>query len=154
MKPFKDRESTEWKVDINIDTIKSVRDLLKVDLLLIGEDPALHNQLSTNPVFLVDLLYVVCKEQAEEREVDDRAFGRRMKGDAIEDAADALISELVDFFPKGKRTALQKAIEKATAVQTLAMERAVREIDAMDPAAMLDNAIRGSSSTSSPASSA
>jgi hypothetical protein len=154
MKTFKDCESTEWAVAINVDAVKRVRDTLGTDLLTIGDDPTLHHRLANDPVFLVDLLYVVCKPQADERTVSDEQFGRRMAGDALDGAAEALLTELVNFFPKARRTPLQKAIEKATAVQTLAMERAVREIDAMDVEALLADAMRGNSSTSSPASSA
>lgn len=154
MKTFKDAEGTEWSVDVNTDTIQTVRDLLDIDLLQIGEDAALHNRLCMDPVFLVNLLYVVCKQQADERKMEDRAFGRRMKGDAIDSAVEALIEELVNYFPKSKRTVLQKAVDKAKAVQALAMERAVREIDGLDVEKLLVDAIRGSSSTNSPASSA
>lgn len=153
MKPFKDTEGTEWLVKIDVATIKRVRDTADVDLLSIGENPTLHAQLQNDPIFLVDLLYVVCRPQADERGITDVQFGERMAGDAIDAAVEAFLVELVNFFPKVKRAPLEKAVEKAAAAQRIAMARATTEIDSLDVQKLLDEALtRGSSSTSAPAS--
>lgn len=150
MKTFKDSESTEWSISVNVATVKRVRDKLEVDLLTIGENPALHARLRTDPIFLVDLIYVLCQPEADARSISDEDFGRRMAGDALDGAVEAFLTELVNFFPKATRAPLAKAVEKAAAAQALAMTRATTAIDQLDVQKLLDDASTAGSSSTKP----
>ena len=68
----------------------------------------LLEQLSTDPILLCDVVYVLCKPEADQQNVTDEQFGQAMAGDAIEHATTALLEELVDFFPLARRRVLQK----------------------------------------------
>ena len=70
------------------------------------------------------MLYVLCKPEADERNVSDEDFGRAMAGDAIEQATTTLLEELVDFFPKGRRELLAKALGKIRTLETMALKAA------------------------------
>jgi len=111
MKTFTDNAGRTWTVAINVDAIKRVRDLLKVDLLEVL-DGKLIEKLYRDPVLLCDVIYAVCKPEADARNVTDEDFGRAMAGDAIEHATKALLEELVGFSPSPRdRANLQRILE-------------------------------------------
>lgn len=98
MREFKDNEGRRWRVEVNVGTVKRVRQLLGVDLLSIV-DGKLVESLIADPVLLCDVVYVVCKPEADAGKISDDDFGRAMAGDAIEHATKALLDDLVDFSP-------------------------------------------------------
>ncbi|HPD28576.1 MAG TPA: hypothetical protein PLL20_01170 [Phycisphaerae bacterium] len=98
MKTFADNAGRTWTVTINVDAIKRVRGLLNVNLLEIVEG-TLIERLIRDPVLLCDVVYAVCKPEADARNITDEEFGRAMAGDAIEHATTALLEELVAFCP-------------------------------------------------------
>lgn len=102
-------------VVINVAAIKRVRALCNIDLASVvtldgAKKPRfeLLEQLSGDPVLLVDVLYAICKNEADKLGVGDIEFGEAMSGDAISEATEAFLGELIDFFPEAKRKVLQK----------------------------------------------
>ena len=116
MKTFKDNADRTWTVTVNVDSIKRVRSLLNIDLMEAVEGKLIE-RLIGDPVLLCDVIYCVCKEDADAKGITDEEFGRAMAGDAIELATTALLEELVDFFPQGKRQLLRKALAKLETLQ-------------------------------------
>lgn len=126
MKTFNDNAGRTWTIAINVDAIKRVRSLLEVDLLEIV-DGKLIEKLIRDPVLLCDVVYAVCKPEADAKDVTDEEFGRAMAGDAIEHATKALLEELVLFSPSPRdRANLQRILETTWNV----MERARDVIEA------------------------
>ncbi len=116
MKTFKDNADRTWTVTVNVDAIKRVRSLLDIDLMQAVEGKLIE-RLIGDPVLLCDIIYCVCKEDADAKGITDEEFGRAMAGDAIELATTAMLEELVDFFPQGKRQLLTKALAKLETLQ-------------------------------------
>ena len=149
MKVFKDAAGREWTVEINVQAIKRVRGLIDVDLMdAVGGD--LIERLLGDPVLLCDVVYCLCKPEADERGISDEEFGRAMAGDAIESATGALLEELVDFFPPKKRALLRKAMDKLERFQDAAIELAHKKLDDPELEARLETeldrlAVHGSS---------
>ncbi len=116
MKSFTDNTGRTWTLVVNVATIKRVRALCGVDLNSIVEvedgkpSAKLLERLSGDPVLLVDVLYAVCRPECEQKGVSDEDFGAAMAGDAVEQATDALLDEIVDFFPAAKRKAFQRIL--------------------------------------------
>jgi hypothetical protein len=157
MKTFKDREGREWLIDINIASIKRVKDLLAIDLLKL-EGQELVEQLISDPCSLCNIVYVLCMEQADERGVSDEHFGRAMAGDAIDHATTAVLEEFVDFFPSRKRPLMRQALARIQQIETAQLAAADRivnspEIDRLIDEAM-NEAIGGTLFGAAPASSA
>ncbi len=122
MKCFTDNAGRSWTIAINVDAIKRVRGLLDVDLLEIVEGKLIE-KLIRDPVLLCDVVYAVCKPEADAKGVSDEDFGRAMAGDAIEHATKTLLEELVDFSPNPReRAILGKVLEKAQAVMEKARD--------------------------------
>lgn len=121
MKKFIDAQGRYWVVDINVATIKRVKAVAGLNLLEVV-DGELVEQLSSDPILLCDVLYAVCKPQADREEISDEDFGTGLAGDAISEATKALIEALVEFFPEPRRRLLQKAAAKFHQVQTKAFQ--------------------------------
>jgi hypothetical protein len=148
MKIFKDRDGREWTIDVTIDSVKRIKSLIGFDLLDLDEGKSLI-KLVDDPVTLCDVIYCLVKPQADERQISDVRFGQAMAGDAIEAATDALLADLVDFFPGRKRRLLAKTLAKLKELTGQIMDRAELAIDGdqSEPGGM-------SSATASPSSAA
>ena len=142
MKTFKDNAGRTWTITVNVDAIKRVRSLLNVNLMD-AVDGKLLEQLATDPVLLCDVIYCLCKPEADTKNVTDEDFGRSMAGDAIEHATTALLEELVDFFPLGKRRVLQKALGKLKTLEAKALAVAEKRLDSPELEAEMEAALNG-----------
>ena len=128
MKTFKDSTGREWRVEVNVTAVKRVRDLLGVDLLTAG-DGKLFQELARDPVLLTDVVYALCKPQADKANVTDEEYGRGMGGEAIDNAVCALMPELVNFFPNPRRAILQKALDKFHKLEAMTGDAALKALD-------------------------
>ena len=128
MKTFQDNEERTWDPAINVDAVKRVKALLEVDLLDVVEGTLLE-RLVGDPVLLCDVIYALCKPQADADGVSDEDFGRAMAGDVIDDATTAFLENLVDFFPLRRRRLLEKALAKHERLEAMAMKAAQDALD-------------------------
>jgi hypothetical protein len=150
VKPFTDSQGRTWNVTINVSAIKRVRDILGVDLLDVANGDLL-SRLADDPCVLVDVLYVLCKPDADAKGITDEDFGRGMVGGALDEASSALMKELLDFFPSAQRAkALAKMLRKMEEQQAAA----TAAVAALKPLAEAEAAaeIPGDSSGNLPAS--
>ncbi len=141
MKTFKDNAGRSWTITVNVDAIKRVRSLLEVNLMEAVEGKLLE-QLVSDPVLLCDIIYVLCKPEAESQQISDEDFGRSMAGDAVEHATTALLEELVEFFPLPKRRLLTKALEKLKTLEAKALEVAEKRLDSPELEAEMEAALK------------
>ena len=128
MKSFQDNEGRRWDLALSVDAVKRVKALTEIDLLE-AVDGKLLERLAGDPVLLCDVIYAVCKPQADQSNITDEQFGRAMAGDAIDAATTALLEELVGFFPSRRRAVLQKAIEKLHTLEGMCLEAAAKALD-------------------------
>lgn len=102
MRTFKTTDGAEWVIDLNIETARRLRAAMREDENLQNVDFLDYAALLTslNDVFFAaDLVYFVCKDQADERNVTAADFGRLLKGSLLFDAITAFTGEYLDFFP-------------------------------------------------------
>jgi hypothetical protein len=120
MGKFTDNAGRSWEPEVNVVTIGRVRDRLGINLLeLLLPNNTLAERLN-DPCLLVDVLYLLCKDQADAQGVSDTDFGKSQNMDGIEDAWSAVLEGLVLFSPRGLRPAHQKVLEKARKYQAAA----------------------------------
>lgn len=159
MKSFTDSADRDWTIEINVSTIKRVRALLEVDLLdVLGGK--LVERLVGDPILLCDVVYAVCKPQADALGVSDEEFGRAMAGDAIDHATQALLDELVSFSPSPRdRANLGRVLTKTREAMDKARDVVEQRIASGELDRAIDRAIEpilrptpGSSSGDAPAS--
>lgn len=109
MQSFKDTGGRTWTVSVNVDSIRRVRALLTVDLLdVLGGK--LVEKLIGDPILLVDVIYAICKPEADTLGITDEDFGRAMAGDAIDLATKVLLDEIVNFSPSPRDRANLKSV--------------------------------------------
>ena len=155
MKQFTDNAGRIWTIAINVDAIKRVKGLLDVNLLEIVEG-TLIERLIRDPVLLCDVVYVVCKPEADEKNVSDEDFGRAMAGDAIEHATKAVLEELVVFSPSPRdRANLQRVLETTYRVMDKARDMVEAKLTSNELEKSIEQALQSAndSSSSAPASS-
>ena len=126
MQTFEDAKGQKWDLEITVGVIKRVRSALDIDLVEL--DAAVYKRLD-DPVMLVDLLWLICEEQANGRKVSDEDFGRGLAGDPIEHATNALLGAVADFFPGRKRSLMQTMISKTATLQEAATKMAMDKIE-------------------------
>lgn len=157
MKSFKDSNGRAWNIAITTDAIKRVRSLCGLDLLAIVEDGCkVLARLSEDLVTLVDVLYVVCRPEADAAGITDEQFGRALSGDSIQEGFDALTEAIADFFPAPRRTLLKSLIGKVREVGDQLHRAAGEAMEALRPEAIVSELRqkRSDFSGSSPALSA
>jgi hypothetical protein len=135
MHSFVDNSRRTWEIAINVAAVKRIRGLLGIDLYALVDDGFKSlSKLVSDPVTLADVLYCLCKDQAERQSITDEDFGRALAGDVITQAADAFVEELIDFFPDARaRGSLRKAIEAGKAVREKVLNHAEKILDSIDP---------------------
>ena len=96
MHSFVDNSRRTWEVAINVTAVKRIRGLLGIDLYALVDDGFKSlSKLVSDPVTLADVLYCLCKDQADKQSISDEDFGRALSGDVITQAADAFVEELI-----------------------------------------------------------
>lgn len=110
MRTFKDNAGRTWSLSVDCDCVRRVRTALNFNLVN-ADFKAMLDQLLGDPVFLCDVLYVVCKPEADRQNLSDVDFGRAMYGDCIEQGTMALLEELANFTPSHRdRARIQKLL--------------------------------------------
>ena len=134
MHSFVDNSRRTWEVAINVTAVKRIRGLLGIDLYALVDDGFKSlSKLVADPVSLADVLYCLCKDLADKQSISDEDFGRALAGDAITQAADAFVEELIDFFPDARaRASLRKAIEAGKTVRDKVLSHAEKILDSID----------------------
>ena len=128
MRTFNDNAGRTWTLAVNVDAVRRVRSIVNVDLLEAVEGKLIE-KLVGDPILLCDVIYVICKPEADQRSITDEDFGRSMAGDAIDHATTSLLEELVDFFPKSRRALLTKALGKFRQLETKAIQLVDKQLD-------------------------
>ena len=133
MHSFIDSAGRTWTVRVDVGAVKRVRAALGLDLMQVaekrtadGREPGVLERLASDPVLLVDVIYVLCEEHAKRLGVSDEEFGRAMLGDALDGAVKAMLGAVVDFFPNPRERAALKRV--LTAAETAA-EKARDEVE-------------------------
>ena len=148
MKQFTDNAGRTWTIAINVDAIKRVKGLLDVNLLEIVEG-TLIERLIRDPVLLCDVVYVICKPEADEKNVSDEDFGRAMAGDAIEHATKAVLEELVGFSPSPRdRANLTRVLETTYRVMDKARDMVEAKLNSNELEKSIEQALQNANDSS------
>jgi len=138
MKIFKDANGRDWALDINLDARNQVKERVKIEID--GQEvpfDLLDVKAAQRIAVIGDMqeaatvgqvLWALCREQAEKANIDERSFYKAIKGDVWDAACDALKRELVDFFPKDRRTLLASAMEKAEQIRAMLIEQSTARL--------------------------
>lgn len=105
---FLDAEDNSWALQVHVSNIKRARDTLGYMLTdLVQPDSDLFKEIATkgNPIPLVDILWLLCEEQAKRRDISEDQFAQLLGDGTLERAMPALLEAIVNFSrPSGSKT--------------------------------------------------
>jgi hypothetical protein len=157
---FIDFDDRVWQIEITIPDVARVKKLVDVNLLeLVDVKGELFQRITGDVIFLCDLLYAICKPQADAANITDENFGRGLRGDALEKGLDALFLAVADFFPKERRRLMTSLHQRLNRFGQAAIEMAAEELNRATSDETMRRAIStafglGASASGSPESSA
>lgn len=116
---IRDRHGRTWLVEITVPAIKRVQSQTDFQLLsILDEDGRGVDQLTNDPVFLIEVLYAICEPQILEQGSTPEDFGSAFVGDGLRFAAAAILKALVPFYPNpDQRELLRRMIVILDGVQ-------------------------------------
>ena len=114
-KRFKDTAGRQYKIKVTIPRLRLVRDELDIDL---GRQDTFI-ALSINPIDLVNVLYLLVREQVDEHKLTDVEFGEALDGDTLEAAWAAFSEAYLDFCPSHQAMILRRLMTKAMQAERL-----------------------------------
>lgn len=134
MRSFTDTQGREWNLSITVRTVKDVREATGILITELYDDgSALLAKLSRDVVLLVDILWVVCRKQADAIGITDEEFGESLGGDALGNAAEAFARAMTDFFSSPEqRKALHLMLDKMFETAQKVAQRAETELTKVD----------------------
>jgi hypothetical protein len=174
MKEFRDDQGRPWMVAITVAAAERVRGLVTVDVTEDVEqsDGTVSRQTRKAPLDIIDtssiantlqilrsqygtvgeVLYAICRKQAEEKKISREDFLDGLRGDAIEAGVKAIEEELVDFFPPRLRKMVGLLATKMDEVAAEMLGQAEARMLAATASSLLEQS--GTQSTRPPESSA
>lgn len=118
MTTFNDNKNQKWIVQINIATVKRVRQLIDFDLSkLIGVkngniDCTNLNLLQDDIILCVNLIEAICFDEIKQRKLSSEDFANLLNGDVLDDAVTAIIEEFANFSSATSRMMILKCLKK------------------------------------------
>lgn len=137
MKTFKDIKDDMWTISITVDSVIRIRSELKLDMLDITEG-GLIMALADDQIKFFQMLWILCEEEVEKKNMGEEDFAKRFNGDTIELAMTAFTEALIDFFQPAKRETARKLFAKTDSLVTAAYSRIDSGIEKMNEKKILD----------------
>lgn len=134
MQTFKDAAGRTWAVAINCWTIKQAKAYSGIHVpSLVDEGFAGYRRLLADGAMLADVIYGLCREEADAKRIDEAGFLREMHGDALDAATAAFRAEFVDFFRNpDQRAAVREVMETLDRVMREMVEQGRKELGTID----------------------
>jgi len=147
---FRDANGRQWSLTVTVEDLRAVKDALDIHLTkLVDTDPQMLFELAADPIRCVDVIWVLCRSQAERYGVDERQFGRSLSQESFDLAGKALVRAVFDFFPKGRSEPMLRLLDKTEQAMAMQLQKISSSIEEMSPEAMLTQAIDSTSTVSS-----
>lgn len=119
-------------MEINVAQIKKAKALTGVNVYGLVNDRGAGplQELQQDVIAFVDLLYVLCEDQAKAESVSDEDFGRGLAGDSLAEAGKAFVRELIDFFPQARtRKVLTHLLDRTERFEEANFQKAMRKLE-------------------------
>lgn len=144
VKEIKDGNGRTWQLALTVSAILRVRDLVKVsqvdedgethlvplDLANIQQIDSVLSALRLNYTSLGEVLYAAMMPQVESRKLTREEFLDSLSGDCLDSASDAVIDELICFFPNRHRRVVRMMVDKYDEMTAAAVATAEKQVEA------------------------
>lgn len=132
MHVFKDKNGTEWTIDLTLDKIRRIEaaDFAAAfhsdapqSIQFFPPQDDLFTDIITNPAVAFGMVWLCCQQQAEERNIKtEEEFTNLFNGKSLQESRIAFYEELPDFFPE-MATTLVALVERFTTIQKRADQK-------------------------------
>lgn len=131
MHKFTDAKGREWRLSLTYGAFQQIKEDLGLDFLDVKQGGVAISKLGFDVTQFVNMLFVLCEEQAKEAAIDDAGFGRGLDGESLKGALDAFLAEYLDFFRFSQETQdlLTATLGQATAATKTATKMALEMIN-------------------------
>lgn len=140
MAKFTDRHGREWMVDVTVGTVMRLRQDLDLDIVdLLGGKTTIWDLLA-DPVTLVRIIYVTCRDQLEPAKVSVEEFAGGLAGPSLRAAAEAFKDSYANFIDDPEKAALfRDAMNKAQAAISAVTTKAARKMKEISVEALAES---------------
>lgn len=123
MAVFRDKRGRDWHVDINVSSLRRVRDGgLGIDLLdITDETKRVAERLGDSPELFVGVLYEICRPEIETRGIAAEEFGESIDANALDAAVEALLESLASFIPRHRGRVMAQAAVQVVRLENLGL---------------------------------
>jgi len=143
------RDSVTYEAEVENDDGTKTKQTGPLDLADIGSIDKTLTVLKLQYTKLGEILWAILEPQANEKNISRDSFLDGLRGDALEEAAQAMEAELIDFFPKRHRQMVQLMAEKYDELTVAMVAHAEQQMAAVN----VDGALSGMQSGKQPGSS-
>lgn len=103
MNSFTDCEGRKWNIPrLTVGMVQDIAHATEVNLYKAAEDGGKLIEVLFSPFTLAAVLWLLCCEQAEKAGIDEVKFAYGLSGESLEQAGEALMGAVIDFFPRSK----------------------------------------------------
>jgi len=135
MASFRDRKGGEWHLQLDAPMIDEIRSDHGVSLVNLEGDPL--RLLRNDPMILVTIVSVICRDQIAERKLSPVEFAKLLPSppDAM---LDAVRDAVINFFPSGRASHIREVLAKFDQMAEKTDELATRKMQQVmdDPKVM------------------
>jgi hypothetical protein len=110
MPVFSDATKHEWRIELDGFNLGDVRDETGVDLADLSASG--YDTIARDAIALVKVLSVLCADEIKQNELTARQFAKRLTGDAMTAAREAIAAAAERFFPQSEWSAIQSALQQ------------------------------------------
>jgi hypothetical protein len=136
VRKFCTTDGVEWEIRVNVLAIKRVEEATSLRLTAIVDDEATRQAVLGDDLRFVDVLIALIRPQMEARQRSVESVLEAMDAATLEQAVQAIMEGVFDFFPEPRKGLLVKAWEKTRAAMeklgAAQMAVANQRIDAID----------------------
>lgn len=120
---FLDNKHESWSLAATIPLLKRIREQTdgKVDFL--QNFGLAVDAISGNVELLVQVLYLFCEAEIAKRRLTEEDFAERLTGDVFEQASNAAVRAVIDFFHPSKRALMETLLDLSITGRTRLLNR-------------------------------
>lgn len=118
MKTFKDASGDEWMIKLDVGVCEVVNELADLDLMVCLTGPNKFQEMiaeqSASLFKFGKTLWALCRDEATERNLDQKAFAKRFDGPTLGSAFRAFTDEVASFFDDFRQSSMLTTITVET----------------------------------------
>lgn len=154
MRTFRATDGTEYRVNVNVLTIKRVLEETGLRLTDLFADERAIGQFFSDDVRFAEVVLATIRPQLVEAKRSPDEFFASLDGTVIQAAAEALLAEVADFFQEPRRTMLRRVMERYQAAADKVRTEVQADVDRRLETINFEAALRQMYSPPTPTSSA